>query len=65
MAGLRGAVGLASRGRDTGEAQFFINQIDNAQFDHEYTDFAQVLNGLEVVDQILEGDVIDRIEILP
>ena len=32
---------------------------------HDYTVFAQVLNGIEVVDQILEGDIIDRIEIVP
>ena len=32
---------------------------------YQYTVFAQTLNGLDVVDAMLEGDVIDKIEILP
>jgi cyclophilin family peptidyl-prolyl cis-trans isomerase/HEAT repeat protein len=62
---VRGAVGISTRGRDTGDAQIFIDLVDNPRLDHEYTVFAQVLNGIEVVDRILEGDVIDRIEIVP
>ncbi|MBI4484885.1 MAG: peptidylprolyl isomerase [Acidobacteria bacterium] len=62
---VRGAVGISTRGRDTGDAQIFINTVDNPRFDHEYTVFAQVLNGIELVDLILEGDVIDTIEIVP
>ena len=61
---VRGAVGVSTRGRDTGDAQIFVDLVDNPRLDHEYTVFAQVLNGIEVVDQVLEGDVIDRIEIL-
>ena len=38
---------------------------DNPAYDHTYTVFAQILNGLDLVDRILEGDVIERIEILP
>ena len=62
---VRGAAGISTRGRDTGDAQIFINLVDNARFDHEYTVFGQVLNGIEVADQILEGDIIDGIEIVP
>ena len=58
---VRGAVGISTRGRDTGDAQIFIDLVDNPRFDHEYTVFAQVLNGLDVVDRILEGDTIERI----
>jgi cyclophilin family peptidyl-prolyl cis-trans isomerase len=61
---VRGAVGISTRGRDTGDAQIFVDLVDNPRLDHEYTVFAQVLNGLDVVDRILEGDVIDRVEIL-
>jgi len=61
---VRGAVGISTRGRDTGDAQIFVDLVDNPRLDHEYTVFAQVLNGIEVVDQVLEGDVIDRIEIV-
>jgi cyclophilin family peptidyl-prolyl cis-trans isomerase len=61
---VRGAVGISTRGHDTGDAQIFVDLVDNPRLDHDYTVFAQILNGIEVVDQILEGDVIDRIEIL-
>ena len=62
---VRGTVGISTRGRDTGDAQIFISLVDNPRLDHEYTVFAQVLNGMDVVDQILEGDVIERVEIMP
>jgi cyclophilin family peptidyl-prolyl cis-trans isomerase len=62
---VRGAVGISTRGRDTGDAQIFVDLVDNPRLDHEYTVFAQVLNGIDIVDRILEGDVIDRIEIVP
>jgi len=61
---VRGAVGISTRGRDTGDAQIFVDLVDNPRLDHEYTVFAQVLNGIDVVDRILEGDVIERVEIL-
>jgi cyclophilin family peptidyl-prolyl cis-trans isomerase/HEAT repeat protein len=61
---VRGAVGISTRGHDTGDAQFFVDLVDNPRLDHVYTVFAQVLNGMDVVDQILEGDVIERIDIV-
>jgi cyclophilin family peptidyl-prolyl cis-trans isomerase len=62
---VRGAVGISTRGRDTGDGQIFIDLVDNPRYDHTYTVFAQVLNGLDVVDRILEGDVIESVDILP
>lgn len=58
---LRGTVGLSTRGRDTGDGQIFINLVDNVRLDHNYTIFADVVSGMEVVDGILEGAVIERI----
>ena len=60
---VRGTVGVSAP--DTGDAQFFINLVDNPRSDHQYTVFAQILNGADVVDRILEGDIIESIEILP
>ena len=60
----RGTVGISSRGRDTGDAQIYINLIDNARLDHEYTIFGEVSEGMETVDAILEGDVIAKVELL-
>jgi cyclophilin family peptidyl-prolyl cis-trans isomerase len=57
----RGTVGISTRGRDTGDAQMFVNLIDNVRLDHEYTVFAEVVRGMEVVDGVLEGDLIRSI----
>ena len=62
---VRGAVGISTRGRDTGDAQLFIDLVDNPVLDHEFTVFGQVLNGLDRIDRILEGDVIEKVEITP
>ena len=60
----RGSVGISTRGRDTGDAQIFINLVDNPFLDHEYTVFARVCGaGMETVDRIQEGDRIERIQI--
>jgi cyclophilin family peptidyl-prolyl cis-trans isomerase len=59
----RGTVGLSTRGRDTGDAQFFVNLLDNPRLDHDYTSFGEITSGMDVVDAVLEGDVIERIEL--
>jgi cyclophilin family peptidyl-prolyl cis-trans isomerase len=60
---VRGAVGISTRGRDTGDAQFFIDLVDNPRLNGDYTVFGQVLTGMDVVDHIVEGDTIEKIEI--
>jgi cyclophilin family peptidyl-prolyl cis-trans isomerase len=59
---LRGTVGVSTRGRDTGDGQFYVNLVDTPRFDFTYTVFGQVERGVEVLDAILEGDVIERVE---
>jgi cyclophilin family peptidyl-prolyl cis-trans isomerase len=61
---VRGAVGISTRARDTGDAQIFVDLVDYPGLDHLYTVFAQVLSGMDVVDRVLEGDVIEKVEIL-
>jgi cyclophilin family peptidyl-prolyl cis-trans isomerase len=61
---LRGTVGISTRGRDTGDAQIFVNLIDSPRLDHNYTVFGTVVSGMDVVDAILEGDVITRVELV-
>ena len=56
----RGTVGSSTRGRDTGDGQFFINLVDNLHLDHEYTVFGEVVSGMEAADLVAEGDVIVR-----
>ncbi|HKO17068.1 MAG TPA: peptidylprolyl isomerase, partial [Gemmatimonadaceae bacterium] len=61
----RGTVGMSTRGHDTGDAQWFVNLRDNLRLGRDYTVFGEVVEGMNVVDGILEGDVIARIEELP
>ena len=59
----RGTFGISTRGRDTGDGQLFINLVDNFRLDHDYTVFATMLKGLDVMDRVQEGDVIESITI--
>ena len=59
----RGTVGISTRGRDTGDAQIFVNLVDLPRLDHVYTVFG-VVAGMDVVDRDLEGDVITRVELM-
>jgi cyclophilin family peptidyl-prolyl cis-trans isomerase len=55
---VRGTVGMSTRGHDTGDAQWFINLRDNLRLGRDYTVFAEVVSGMDVVDALLEGDEI-------
>jgi cyclophilin family peptidyl-prolyl cis-trans isomerase len=59
---VRGTVGMSTRGHDTGDAQWFVNLRDNLRLGRDYTVFAEVVDGIDIVDGILEGDVIASIE---
>jgi cyclophilin family peptidyl-prolyl cis-trans isomerase/HEAT repeat protein len=61
----RGTIGISTRGRDTGDAQIFVNLVDNPRLDIDYTVFAQVCEGMNVVDAIKEGDRIAHVKIVP
>jgi peptidyl-prolyl cis-trans isomerase B (cyclophilin B) len=61
---VRGTLGLKTAAPEGSDPQIFINLVDNPSFDYEHTVFAQVLNGMDVVDRIAEGDVIEKVEIL-
>ncbi|HSH76808.1 MAG TPA: peptidylprolyl isomerase, partial [Longimicrobiales bacterium] len=60
----RGTVGSSTRGRDTGDGQIFINLADNVALDPDYTVLGVVIEGLDVVDAVLEGAVIERVEVV-
>jgi cyclophilin family peptidyl-prolyl cis-trans isomerase/HEAT repeat protein len=59
----RGAVGMALSGKDTGGSQFFITLSPQPQLDGGYTLFGQVVAGIDVVDRIRPGDVIERVSV--
>lgn len=51
-----GAVAMANRGPGTNGSQFYINQVDNNYLDGNYTVFAQVYDGMDVVNDIAVVD---------
>ncbi len=59
----RGSFGISTRGADTGDGQIFINLVDNLRLDTDYTVFAEMIAGFDVMDRIQEGDVIESIVI--
>jgi cyclophilin family peptidyl-prolyl cis-trans isomerase len=61
----RGTVSMSTRGHDTGDAQWFINLKGNPRLVREYTVFAEVIEGMDVVDGILEGDVVATARVEP
>lgn len=57
----RGTVGMSTRGHDTGDAQWFVNLRDNLRLDGDYTVWAEVVEGIGVVDAVLQGDRVARV----
>ena len=60
----RGTIGISTRGRDTGDGQIYFNLVNNVRLDRDYTVMATMRAGLEVMDRIQAGDIIERIQIV-
>lgn len=58
---LRGTVGMALDGPDTGGGQFFITHSPQPHLDGKYTVFGRVVAGMDVVDRLQQWDVIRRV----
>lgn len=58
-----GVVGMASAGPDTESSQWFITHRTTPHLDGRYTIFAAVIEGMDVVWQLEEGDVIEGVEL--
>jgi len=58
-----GVLSMAHAGRNTGGSQFFIchSRDNTAHLDGNHTCFGKVVDGVEVIDQIEQGDVIEKI----
>jgi len=61
-----GVLSMAHAGRNTGGSQFFVchSRRNTAHLDRNHTCFGKVTDGLDVLDQIRDGDSIDSIEII-
>ena len=62
----KGVLSMAHRGPNTGGSQFFIchNRTNTQHLDRKHTCFGKVIEGIDVVDAIRQGDKIQKINIL-
>lgn len=62
----RGVLSMAHAGRNTGGSQFFIchSRENTAHIDRNHTCFGKVIEGIDVIDEIREGDKIEKIVIV-
>lgn len=59
----RAAVGMALSGKDTGGSQWFVTHSPQPHLDGGYTVFGRVVAGMDVVDRIVRGDIVQSIAI--
>ena len=61
----RGVLSMAHAGRNTGGSQFFIchSRDNTAHLDRNHTVFGKVVEGLDVIDDIRQGDKIEKITV--
>ncbi|MDW3191217.1 MAG: peptidylprolyl isomerase [Cytophagales bacterium] len=61
----RGVLSMAHAGRNTGGSQFFIchSRQNTAHLDRNHTVFGKVVEGLDVIDQIRQGDTMNKVVI--
>lgn len=62
----KGVLSMAHAGRDTGGSQFFIchSRQNTQHLDGNHTCFGKVVEGIDVIDDIRQGDVINSITII-
>jgi len=62
--GRAGMLGMANGGPHTNGSQFYITLGDRSYLDGDYTVFGQVIQGMDVVEQTVQGDIIREIRIV-
>ncbi len=59
-----GMLGMANAGPNTNGSQFYITLADRSYLDGNYTLFGQVVDGMDVVNKIVQGDTIKSVNIV-
>ena len=61
----RGVLSMAHAGKDTGGSQFFVchSRNNTSHLDRVHTCFGKVVEGLDVIDKIKQGDKIEKMVI--
>jgi cyclophilin family peptidyl-prolyl cis-trans isomerase/HEAT repeat protein len=59
-----GMVGMALSGKDTGGSQWFITHTPQMHLNGRYTIFARVIRGKDVVQRVVQGDRVTKVELV-
>jgi peptidyl-prolyl cis-trans isomerase B (cyclophilin B) len=59
----RGSLSMAHAGKDTGGSQFFVCHSPQPHLDGRHTVFGKVIEGVDTVDRVRVGDVMQKVRV--
>ena len=60
---VRGSLSMAHAGKNSGGSQFFLVRAPQTHLDGKHTLFGKIIEGLEIIDQLSNGDKMKRVTI--